>query len=306
MLLIANSVNVDTNFGRIPKEIRILPTGTIQSEKGNFIVDKDSFLSMKREMEQRGVDIVIDYEHQTLEGVQAPAGGWIKDLIYTPEAIVAKVEWTPKAKDYLKNKEYRYLSPVVLTGKKDRKAKVLHSVALTNTPAIHSMFPIINSVSINSEYAADEEDVDEYQQEEIDQANQTECKNAEELDINKIKEMLGLPASATAEEIMNELDLQLKATEKQAHKFKIDSLIDSALKDGKILPYQKDDMRRYAEADFDGFNAYINKSPQIVPVGKMNLIDAPKNGSIGYVDEETKKICSALDISVEDYQKYNT
>lgn len=135
------------DIGQCPEEVKILPVGTVNSEKGDFIVDQESYKEMKAEMQRRGIDIVIDYEHQTLKDVQAPAGGWVKDLIYTPEAIVAKVEWTPKAKEYLKNKEYRYLSPVVLTRKSDSKAVVLHSLALTNTPAINGMFAIVNSVN---------------------------------------------------------------------------------------------------------------------------------------------------------------
>jgi len=46
---------------------------------------------------------------------------------------------------YLKNREYKYLSPVVLVRKKDHKALQLHSVALTNPPAINGMVPIVNS-----------------------------------------------------------------------------------------------------------------------------------------------------------------
>jgi len=71
---------------------------------------------------------------------------WIKELVLKNDGIFAKVEWTKKARDYLQNREYRYLSPVVLVRKKDHKASQLHSVALTNTPAINGMMPIVNSV----------------------------------------------------------------------------------------------------------------------------------------------------------------
>ena len=148
-----NCVMVLTNdeMSGCPDMVKILPVGKVNSEKGDFIVDMESFQAMKAEMQRRGIDIVIDYEHQTLKDVQAPAGGWVKDLVYTPEAIVAKVEWTPKAREYLNNKEYRYLSPVVLTRKSDSKAVVLHSLALTNIPAINRMFAIVNSVDFDTD-----------------------------------------------------------------------------------------------------------------------------------------------------------
>ena len=186
-----NCIYVLTNdIGQCPEDVKILPVGTVNSEKGDFIVDQESYKQMKAEMQRRGIDIVIDYEHQTLKDVQAPAGGWVKDLIYTPEAIVAKVEWTPKAKEYLKNKEYRYLSPVVLTRKSDSKAVVLHSLALTNTPAINGMFAIVNSVDFNT----------------INTKT-----GGKEMDLQRIKELLGLPAETPEEDVMNAL---IKALEK--------------------------------------------------------------------------------------------
>lgn len=134
------------NLADAPEYIRVLPLGQISSEKGDFLVDSESFRKMKEHMQHRAVDIVIDYEHQTLRDMQAPAGGWIKELVLKSDGIFAKVKWTKRAKSYLQNREYRYLSPVVMVRKKDRKALQIHSVSLTNTPAINGMIPIVNSV----------------------------------------------------------------------------------------------------------------------------------------------------------------
>lgn len=134
-----------------PEYIKVFPHGYISSMKGDFIVDDESFRLMKEHMQRRKLDIVIDYEHQTLSDVQAPASGWIKDLILKSDGIFARVEWTLPAKQYLAKKEYRYLSPVVLVRKSDHKAIQLHSVALTNTPAIDGMTPIVNSIDLPTE-----------------------------------------------------------------------------------------------------------------------------------------------------------
>lgn len=132
--------------GEVPEYIKVLPSGSVSSEKGDFIVDAESFRLMKEHMQHRNIDIVIDYEHQTLYDVQAPAGGWIKELILKSDGVYARVEWTARAKRYLKEREYRYLSPVVMVREQDKRATQLHSAALTNTPAINGMVPIINSV----------------------------------------------------------------------------------------------------------------------------------------------------------------
>ena len=107
----------------VPSEIKILPLGRVHSQKGDFTVDDESVELIRKQFKDRKLDLVIDYEHQTLADVQAPAGGWIKDIYKGDDALIAKVEWTPKATEYLKNKEYRYLSPVVMEEREIRKLR---------------------------------------------------------------------------------------------------------------------------------------------------------------------------------------
>lgn len=331
------------DLGECPDKIKILPVGRINSEKGDFVVDEESYNAMKAEMQRRGIDIVIDYEHQTLQDVQAPASGWVKELIYTPEAIVAKVEWTQKAQEYLKNKEYRYLSPVVLIRKEDNKAVALHSLALTNTPAINGMFAIVNSANIETE-------------------NDTGGKG---MDLQKLKELLGLPADAAEETIMNALMEKLGGAEKKeesetkeepepgkeqeketevvansvilgllglkenaktedvAGKImalkagadsqqqeitdalnrlknrEADEVVMNALKAGKITAAQKDWAKDYVLKDRKGFDAFIEKAPVVVPVGKLNLKDAPKRNV-----EVDSLVLKATGMTKEDIEKY--
>lgn len=324
------------DIGQCPEEVKILPVGTVNSEKGDFIVDHESYKEMKAEMQRRGIDIVIDYEHQTLKDVQAPAGGWVKDLIYTPEAIVAKVEWTPKAKEYLKNKEYRYLSPVVLTRKSDSKAVVLHSLALTNIPAINGMFAIVNSV-----------DFDTY----------NTPTGGKEMDLQRIKELLGLPAETPEEDVMNALvkvlekvkdapdpkpeedkevvansvilgllelpadsktedvttkimalkagvsrqNQEIQETMERLRQRDADDAVMMALKAGKITAAQKDWAKEYALKDRKGFDSFVEKAPAVVPVGKLDTTEAPKNKEKVEVDEF---ILKATGLSKEDLEKY--
>ena len=175
----------------MPTEIKILPLGRVHSQKGDFNVDEESFELIRKQFKDRKLDLVIDYEHQTLSDVQAPAGGWIKELYKGEDAIIAKVEWTAKAAEYLKNKEYRYLSPVVLVRKRDQKATAIHSVALTNTPAIDGMFALVNSLDI--------EDISE---------------GGNIMDLKELAKALGLPETATEEEIKKAVEDAAKAAER--------------------------------------------------------------------------------------------
>lgn len=312
------------NVSEAPDEIKILPLGTVHSQKGDFVVDDESFDLINRHFENRGLDLVIDYEHQTLKDVQAPAGGWIKKLVKTKDAIAAQVEWTAKAKQYLENKEYKYLSPVVICRKSDGKAVALHSVALTNTPAIDGMFALVNSIDISSPDGAE---------------------GGNSMELKKIVALLGLPADATeadVEKAIQELKKQEKTEEVVANKTIMDllelkgdaktedvaakimelkgtadktkdemilelkrrmderdaeELVTMALKQGKISAAQKAWAKEYALKDAEGFQAFVAKAPAVVPIGKT--------GSAGYQKEETdteldSKILKNLGVSMED------
>ena len=173
------------NVSDVPTEIRILPLGYVHSTKGDFLVDDESVNLICKYFRRRNLDLVIDYEHQTLKDTQAPAGGWIKDVWKGKDALIAKVEWTPKAEEYLKNKEYKYLSPVVLVRKRDGKAAGITSVALTNTPAIDGMFAIVNSTDIEDLLEDDKEETI--------------------MDLKEIAKLLGLPEDTSEEEIKKAL-----------------------------------------------------------------------------------------------------
>lgn len=61
------------------KLVKLLPLGLVHSTKGDFLVDNESFQSIRCKFTERQLQIPIDYEHQTLKDMQAPAAGWIKD-----------------------------------------------------------------------------------------------------------------------------------------------------------------------------------------------------------------------------------
>ena len=135
----------------VPREILLAPWGRVESTNGDFVVDEESVRLTIEAFETHGTDLPIDYEHQTLGGRyaapdgKAPAAGWIKRLFAKPDVgLLADIEWTPQAQEVLGARAYRYLSPVAIVRKSDRKLVAIHSAALTNKPAIVNMTPIVN------------------------------------------------------------------------------------------------------------------------------------------------------------------
>jgi phage I-like protein len=126
--------------GGAPEWFRLLPLGRVQLGDGReaFTVTPESLTAIVQAFKSRGVDLVIDYEHQSATGERAPAAGWIKELEARNDGLWARVEWTQTAQSYLAAKEYRYFSPVVRLNKAREVTALLHA-ALTNVPAMNNL-----------------------------------------------------------------------------------------------------------------------------------------------------------------------
>ncbi|MDP2168398.1 MAG: phage protease [Thermodesulfovibrionales bacterium] len=156
-------IQVLTAIDGAPSEIQVIPFGAHHTDKGDFVLDEESAEAVVNDFNSRQNDMVIDYEHQTLSGQEAPAAGWIKRLTFYPPSsplakggkegggIWAAVQWTERARDYLSGREYRYLSPVFLKRLADNRVVRLINAALTNQPAIDGMVPLVNKGSVTPE-----------------------------------------------------------------------------------------------------------------------------------------------------------
>jgi phage I-like protein len=127
--------------------VQLLPYGWVRTDKGVFLVDEQAMRETAADMASRSNQVVIDYEHQTLAGTEAPAAGWIEQIVPRGgEGLWAQVRWTERAREYISRGEYRYLSPVVHIRTSDRRVIKLHSAGLTNTPAIDGMASLDSQV----------------------------------------------------------------------------------------------------------------------------------------------------------------
>lgn len=87
----------------------------------------------------------------------APAAGWIKRLYKGKwekgEALFADVSWTNVGEDIIKNKLYKYISPVIASHVIPESGKevfpVLRSMSLTNVPVLRMMPPVALSEQFN-------------------------------------------------------------------------------------------------------------------------------------------------------------
>jgi len=133
--------------GDPPSEVLLFPNPKWELADMTLVTDEQSQSAIIAEFRKRKIDVVFDYEHQTLEaaatGNPAPASGWIRELRADKEGLWAtKIDWTQKAAEFIRAGEYRYFSPVAFFDDVTKRVLSLHSVALTNTPRTNKQAPL--------------------------------------------------------------------------------------------------------------------------------------------------------------------
>jgi phage I-like protein len=180
---IAMAHAVEAEAAGTPKSrIKLLPIGQINCRDGRvFHVDDLAHAeqivaaSLAR---AGGTDIPIDFDHQLVtapkNGGQAPASGWITALSAEADGIWADVTWTEDGFARLSARTYRYVSPAMRHDKAGRVLRIDHA-GLVNEPAITEL-PAVAATSSDPQETT--------------------------LDYSKIAAALGLPATATMDEIL--------------------------------------------------------------------------------------------------------
>jgi phage I-like protein len=320
----------------LPEWIRLLPLGTVElsDHREPFTVDEAALASMATDFRSRGVDLVIDYEHQSLQGERAPAAGWIKGLEARGDGLWARVDWTQQAREYLKRREYRYFSPVLRLDPETRRPIALMHVGLTNVPAIKHLPPLV--ARWGGEAAAPGGPRPEEPAVKLD----TEKEKA--IMMEKLKRLMGLQPEveegavcgkaleafrdlATILNLSGEASLaQLKGAvealkagaarlveteeELQALKARLaeetaDRVVAEALKAGKVSPAQRGWAVEYFRRDPEGFRTYVDRAPKLVPLGEdLQLLKVDHTDETGLLPEELA-ICRSLKVSPEAYLK---
>lgn len=120
---------------------------------GAFALTPAVFAEVCANFEKEGIPVPIDYEHASevppSEGnipvAGAPAQGWIHKLDNRGQAgLWGLVEWLPQARQQILDGAYRYISPAIRFGGKDRvtgtpQGAKLTSAGLTNQPFLKGM-----------------------------------------------------------------------------------------------------------------------------------------------------------------------
>ena len=148
---------VELPSGEVPEWVHLVPYGSWQGHHSGrpITVGPAQAEQIVANFEKRRIDMVIDWEHQTIlsmtNGLPAPGAAWVDEQEIRDDGVWGHVrEWTVSARGHLERREYRFLSPTIewesidpVTGAPEGMRIVC--AALTNIPFFAGdLRPVLN------------------------------------------------------------------------------------------------------------------------------------------------------------------
>jgi len=335
-------------------EIQLFPAGEFRTTDGSgrpedvdaWRMDSDIATALIAQVAAAGRDIVIDYEHQTLaaqeNGQPAPAAGWIRELIWRDgQGLYAAVDWTARAREFIANGEYRYISPVFPYDKTGRPLDVLH-VALTNYPALTGMDEVRLAAASRlaalidfqpreeipmdallkalfallglSEDASEEEalaKLGEFAERvkatevKVEELTAEEQKKDEEIAALKAQPKID-PARWVPAQVVADLQKQVNELSATHTAREVDEVVTAALAAKKLTPALEPWARDLGKQNIAALRAFVDQAAPIAALTGQQTAGVKVGDKTVALDESELAVCRALGISPEAWAKQQT
>lgn len=294
---------------QVPTAIQLTPAGRFRAVDGRphdakdgWLINADIAASLIQDTSALKNDLLIDYEHQTLNkeknGQPAPAAAWFKKMEWREGSGLwaVDVKWTSQAKEAILNGEYRYLSPVFSYEPKTGRLLNIDMAAITNSPGLDGMQSLATLT-----------------QKQFNQLSNHQSKPTKEKPMKKLLKLLGLSkdatedeavaaltalqaAAATAEtniaaltaqveadpdpakfvpiEVMKDLQAQVATLTAQTNEGRVEGVVDEALKNGLLTPAQKQWAINLGKSNLVSLTEYISGQAPIAAFNGTQADDA--------------------------------
>lgn len=148
-VLLRFSEATENKPSEVQNKVQILKVGTFfLNDSGKKVeITRDMLLKFKENFDKkvRGVDLAVDYAHET----DREAAAWIQNLTLSEDGteLWSEVKWTPAGKKKVEDGEFRYLSADINLNFKSNEDQKVHGptlmgAGLTNRPFIKNMEPV--------------------------------------------------------------------------------------------------------------------------------------------------------------------
>ncbi|SAI74575.1 Mu-like prophage I protein [Bordetella ansorpii] len=279
----------------------------------------------------------IDYEHQTqqaaVNGQPAPAAGWIEgaNLVYRPgEGLFARdVQWTPRAKKYLDEDEYRYQSATFMHDPETGEVLGLVGAALTNRPALDGLTSArlaALSAQLAGQFPTTEDTMNPLLKALLDGLGLPETATLEQgvsalatlktqaaqagglsAELATLKAAAPDPAKYVPIDTVTQLNQELATLRAQELQREIDAVIDLAKDEGRIASEAYETtLREVGKSSLAQLKALVQAAPANPALAGRRQTDTIKRdggGGQGELTQAELAVCAATGISPDDFKK---
>lgn len=304
-----------------PTEFRIFKAGENRTKKGVFLFEAQDARSLMAKVEEHGADYSIDYGHSMFSFISAgdpaeqnKAAGWFRAELRQGDLWAADVTWTPLATQKLKDREYRYTSPT-FNRTEDGHITELCNVALTNIPATNGLKPLVAAQNPPALSQPPGETMDPKLLALLGlAASATLAEALAAIDSLKAKLSAALGTESTllsltgvksgpealatamawkaAVETAEKLAARVHELEGASKKAEVKSLLDGAVKGGKVAPAQVPMLTQMGEQNVEQLKAFIAAAPAVLP--KTGATEAAGGDSVVQLTSDDMKVASLM------------
>lgn len=301
-----------------PTRVQLIPAGpnVVGRDGRAWLWDAAAQASVLQQFGDRGLPLPIDINHSSEfaapNGGESPAAAWIERLEIVDDALWGFVKWTPRGREAVTNREYRFLSPVFEYQGESKRITRLISAGLVNNPNLklqalnREESPMPRSTLLLAAIAGALMLANDATDDQVAQAinnlkadrDTLKATNAQAPALDRFVPRADYDAvalrAANAEQ-------QLRQRDADAHKAQVDGEITAALKAGKITPATEAYHRACCadQAGLERFRQFVAAAPVIG--GDAPAADGKPPATQTALNAEERAICAATGISEKDF-----
>ena len=237
-------------------DVLVSPLGTFPHPDGEQLCTREAFDALVAKWEADGKpEILVDFDHASETGGPTEAAAWATDLRSDEEGLHATFRMTDKGAEALSATRYRYLSPAWYVDDEGHPTE-LSTIALTNRPNLP--VPRLLNRKPDAAEPAPAQNAEAGEAHLPDPAGAGEGNPPEEgnttepqkNDMDKLREILGLAAEATDEEVLAAVDaLRAERDQLRSEKEQMEAAAKEAALDAEADKFVAEQGDKIADPD---------------------------------------------------------
>ena len=236
-------------------EVLVSPLGTFPHPDGEQLCTREAFDALVAKWEADGKpEILVDFDHASEMGGPTEAAAWATALRSDEDGLHATFRMTDKGAEALSATRYRYLSPAWYVDEEGHPTE-LSTIALTNrpnlpVPRLLNRKPDADPAPAQNAEAGNAHLPDPAGAGEGNPPEEGNTTEPQKNDMDKLREMLGLAAEATDEEVLAAVDaLRAERDQLRSEKEQMEAAAKEAALDAEADKFVEEQGDKIADKD---------------------------------------------------------